>query len=52
MLSQWVKQSAPSPTWAALHEALVSPVIARHDLARQIKLENRGDGKEGTSYLF
>ena len=48
MLSQWLKRSAPSPSWAALHEALKSPIIARHDLAQQIKLENGGYVMKGT----
>ena len=37
MLSHWLSQPSPPPTWSALAKALTSPVIRRSDIAGTIK---------------
>ena len=43
MLSHWLNHASPPLTMAALHRALVSPVIGRKDLVGDIETVTESD---------
>ena len=49
MLTQWLKQVDPPPTWSAVVTALKQPVIGKHRLAKQIENMHIFSGSNGTS---